>query len=176
MLPFMNKMASCLILTLMLASGCSRESLRLLSPPEIEKNPNESVPQGGILKCTASKPAAVNIHLDCNDHSYTLRYDSTCNSSEGLPVIGMKPGRTYHMRISFESGKEKLRYRKKLMFTTPDLPADPAEFPGFKATVLEQGRSAELLWTSRIPGETGIASFAMGDVDWLYHLQCGKTE
>jgi hypothetical protein len=31
----------------------------------------------------------------------------------------------------------------------------------------EEIRSAEELWTSRVPGEKGIASVAMGDVDWL---------
>jgi hypothetical protein len=31
----------------------------------------------------------------------------------------------------------------------------------------EENLTAELLWTSRIAGETGLASFAMGDVDWL---------
>ena len=32
--------------------------------------------------------------------------------------------------------------------------------------VIGQG-TLPTLWTSRIPGETGLASFAMGDVDWL---------
>ena len=133
----MNKILFCIILAGGVFSGCSHKQLRFILPPEIIKNPNESVVLAGILKFQTNTSVVAKIFLKCEDHSITLSYDSTYDSSRGLPVIGMNPGWSYRVKLLLQSGGEKLVFKKKMIFTTPELPSDPVEFPGFKVTKLE---------------------------------------
>ncbi|MCK5465827.1 MAG: aryl-sulfate sulfotransferase [Bacteroidales bacterium] len=137
----MNKILCFMMFAGAIFSGCSQEKLQFISAPEITKNPNESVVLAGILKFQTNKPVAAKIFLDCEDHSFTLSYDSTYNPSRGLPIIGMKPGRSYRVKLLLQSAGEKLDYRKKMIFTSPELPSDPIEFPGFKVTTLEEDQT-----------------------------------
>ena len=108
----MNKIIIYLILAGAIFSGCSHGQLEFIALPEVTKNPNESVALAGVLKFQTNSPVATKILLDCEDHTFTLSYDSTYNASRGLPIIGMKPGRSYRVKLLLQSAGEKLVYKK----------------------------------------------------------------
>ena len=176
----MNKIIFHFILAGAIFSGCSHGQLEFMAVPEITKNPNESVLLAGILKFQTNRPVATEILLDCKDHSFTLSYDSTHNPCRGLPIIGMKPGRSYRVKLLLQSAGEKLAYKKKMIFTTPELPSDPNEFPGFKVTTMEEGQIEPgitlLNPRRRATGQTRlnvnfgmlVAIDEMGEVIWYY--------
>jgi hypothetical protein len=176
----MNNIVSYLIFTSMILSGCSQAELRFLSEPDIVKNPNERVPLAGIMQFQANKPVNAKILLDCEDHCFALSYDSTYNPIKGLPVTGMRPGRTYRIKLLIQSHGKKLAYSKKMFFATPELPTDPTEFPGFKITTMEEGKTEPgftlLNPRRRITGQTRfnmnfgllVAIDEMGEVVWYY--------
>jgi len=176
----MNKKVFFLIIASAILSGCSRGRLHFISEPEITQNPNRSVVLAGLLKFQASESAATKIFLDCEDHSFTLSFDSTYDPSQGLQVIGMKPGRTYNIQIILQSSGEKLHHKKKMTYSTAELPADPREFPGFEVTTLEEGQTEPgitlLNPRRRATGQTQLnANFGMlvaideqGEVIWYY--------
>jgi len=176
----MNKIIIHLILAGAIFSGCSHGQLEFMAVPEISKNPNESVVLAGVLKFQTNRPVAAKILLDCEDHSFTLSYDSTYDASRGLPIIGMKPGRSYRVKLLLQSAGEKLVYKKKMIFTTPELPSDPNEFPGFKVTTMEEGQIEPgitlLNPRRRATGQTRlnvnfgmlVAIDEMGEVIWYY--------
>jgi hypothetical protein len=176
----MNKIIFHFILAGAIFSGCSHGHLEFMAVPEITKNPNESVALAGVLKFQTNRPVTTKILLACEDHSFTLSFDSTYNSSRGLPIIGMKPGRSYRVKLLLESAGEKLVYKKKMIFTTPELPSDPNEFPGFKVTTTEEGQIEPgitlLNPRRRATGQTRlnvnfgmlVAIDEMGEVIWYY--------
>lgn len=176
----MNKILCCTIIAGLIFSGCRNEKLQFVSAPEITKNPNENVVLAGVLKFQTNKPVVTKILLDCEDHSMTLSYDSTYNPSKGLPVLGMKPGRSYHVKLLLQSAGEALTYRKKMIFNTPELPEDPVEFPVFKVTTLEKGQiepgitllnpRRRSLDQARLNINFGmlVAIDEMGEVIWYY--------
>jgi len=176
----MNKIIFHFILAGAIFSGCSHGQLEFMAVPEITKNPNESVALAGVLKFQTNRPVATKILLDCEDHSFTLSYDSTHNPSRGLPIIGMKPGRSYRVNLLLQSEGENLEYSKKIIFTTPELPSDPNEFPGFKVTTMEEGQIEPgitlLNPRRRATGQTRlnvnfgmlVAIDEMGEVIWYY--------
>ncbi len=176
----MTRIVFLLVFTGIIFTVCSQDNLQFISTPVIESNPNKSVVLAGILKFKTNKPVSTKLELTSENHSFTLSYDDNYDPSKGLPIIGMKPDRSYAINLMVQSAKETLVYKGNLLIKTPALPSDPIEFPRFKVTTCEK-ESLEPGFTllnprRRISGQTGFnVNFGllvvidnMGEVIWYY--------
>ena len=117
------------IIMLLLFTGCKQETLRFREEPGIKKNPNQDAPLSAVLKFETNKPVETTIQLTNGDNSWKLRYDTSANLSEGLPVYGMRPGKEHEIKITIKHQDEQLTYKQPLTYTPPELPDAPASFP-----------------------------------------------
>ena len=103
--------------------------------PEIAANPNASVPLAAVVRFAADAPVRTALRISDGQRKWELSYGESRKPEDGLPVLGMRPGRKHEIRVSIKdaSGRETAA-PKALEFTTPPLPADAAEFPKYKIT------------------------------------------
>jgi hypothetical protein len=94
------------------------------------------VPLAAVLRFKTDRPVTTTIEVTDGVHDFALDFDSFWNTSEGLPVVGMRPGRRHELRVIVrdDSGAETVA-DSVFEFETPPLPGDPEEFPPLKVTV-----------------------------------------
>lgn len=108
------------------------EKVNFNQAPTIEQNLNKNTPLAAILKYSADKPISITAKLESDGHSFTIDFDKTSDTKNGLPVVGMKPGRTYKIFLKIHTEKSSFEYKEQFEFSTPDLPNDPYKILRFK--------------------------------------------
>lgn len=63
--------------------------------PAIAPNPNPSVPLSAIVSFTASEPVSTTITVSDESRVWKLNYSEEDDAAKGLPVVGMKYGRSH---------------------------------------------------------------------------------
>ena len=105
-------------------------------PPVVSPNPNPKVPLAALVRFAADRPVRTTVHVSDGQREWERTYDDSWNPQEGLPVLGMRPGRQHQLRVSIEDeAGNGARAPEVLTFTTPPLPAGRGEFPPIRVTV-----------------------------------------
>ena len=123
------------------------------TPPEftsqvkIEQNPNPSAPLAGVLSFSTDEPVTTTIQVSDGKNEWTLEYDQTKNTQQGLPVIGMRADRQHTISVIVQdnAGNE-TSIEEPLSFATPPLPEGTDKFPPLDVTVQKQRK-----WNRELP-------------------------
>jgi arylsulfate sulfotransferase len=154
------------ILTVLAAGACAGPSFT--EAPTIAQNPNPSVPQAAVVTFTANGPVETTLTISTGEREWKLSYDSSKNSANGLPVIGLYPGVEHEVVVTIrdEGGGETTS--APLKFTAPPVPEGKGEFPPIEVTVNKSGQlePGYVLFNPRrsMPGRTNLkfgSSFGM---------------
>ncbi|MDE0626448.1 MAG: aryl-sulfate sulfotransferase [Bryobacterales bacterium] len=106
--------------------------------PSIRANPNLAVPLAAIVAFEASEPVMTTLAVSDGEREWTLEYPAERDPAGGLPVVGMKYGRTHRIsvRIAGPTGEAALA-KSELQFSTPEEPDDPTRIPPVRVMVSE---------------------------------------
>lgn len=100
------------------------------STPVVEQNPNPAAPLTAIVRFTSATPVDTTVAISEGDRKWDVRFDSSHNPADGLPIVGLHPGKKHEIRIQIRDRAGKVaRTPHTLDFTAPALPADGVEFP-----------------------------------------------
>lgn len=151
-----------------------------ITEPEIKPNSNPSVPLAAVIKFTPDQPVATEINVTDGENSWTIFYDYTHDPVEGLPVVGMRPGKEHQIHVAmFSSFKTRTEAEEVLTFSTPELPEDPERFPEIEVVSEVDPSSLEpgftLASVRRRGGEVSGTDYGMllamdsaGEIVWYY--------
>ena len=106
--------------------------IEFTEPPEISAGPNPNVPLVATLAVATSPSTRIEIMLtDGGDHSFMVESSGSA-SIHNIPILGMKAGRTYEVRIAALFGGSRSDWTEVLSWDTPPLPDD---FPPLQVLV-----------------------------------------
>lgn len=96
----------CLILLLAIVIVSCQNKFEFLEAPVIEKNPNKSVQLATVLKFNANQQITLKTNFFTEGHSFSTEFKDVDDAKDGLPVIGMKAGKTYTINLEIITGEE----------------------------------------------------------------------
>ncbi|MFW6164454.1 MAG: aryl-sulfate sulfotransferase, partial [Planctomycetota bacterium] len=120
-----------------LAAGCRPYGPppRFTKAPIVEANPNRRCPLAAVLRFEADRAVNTAVAVSDGERAWELRFGADRRPADGLPVVGMRPGRDHTIRVTISDPRTlALAVSKELTFTTPPLPEGAAEFPVIQAT------------------------------------------
>ncbi|MBW1790225.1 MAG: aryl-sulfate sulfotransferase [Deltaproteobacteria bacterium] len=97
----------------------------------IRQNPNPKIPLAAVLSFRTDAPVAVDAALISAGHERKISFPMGCDPAAGLPIIGMRAGTAYEVRVQVTDGAGKTETLPPLHYTTPPLPGDLRNFPRF---------------------------------------------
>ena len=97
---------------------------RFVTPPTVERNPNEAVPLVALVRFETDAPVETRIAVDDGRRTRTVVYGPSRDPRHGLPIVGMRADTDHRIRVA--AGDAPLA---RLAYRTPPLPADSAEWP-----------------------------------------------
>lgn len=116
-------------------------AIEFTKEPTIKKNPNPKVPLAAVVHFSADRPVETKIQVSDGEHTWTLNYDISRKPSEGLPVIGMRPGTAHSLRVTIaDPNNGESKTAEVLHYTTPPLPEDALAFPQIKVLTADKVR------------------------------------
>ncbi len=92
------------------------------SEPQLIRNPNPAAPLAGVLTFKASKGVSTKIIGTTEGHRFDIEYGNDKDPAIGLPVVGMRAGKTYVITIQIRDASGEATYRKPLSISSPALP------------------------------------------------------
>lgn len=109
--------------------------------PTIRPNPNPAVPLAAIVSFETGQPVETTLTVSDGERQWTLEYPADRNPAGGLPVVGMKYGKSHRIgvRISGSQG-ETAESTGQLEFTTPAKPDDKTRIPPVRVMVSKPER------------------------------------
>ena len=111
------------------------------SEPTIRTNPNAAVPLSAILDFEANGPVHSVLSILDGGREWMLSYPPERDPAKGLPVVGMKYGRTHRIQVSIaDSAGETAVSTSVLQFSTPEKPNHPTLIPPIRTMVGEPKR------------------------------------
>ncbi len=143
--------------------GADTSSPKFIRAPEVVKNPNASAPLAAVLRFSASEPVRTFVTISDGSHERQVTFPDTLAPSDGLPLIGLRPGRDHQIYVTIEDTRgNRTTASQPLTYRTPPLPEGPAEFPAIEVTVrkpdkMEPGYTL-LNPRRRIPRQTQLGS------------------
>lgn len=146
-------------------------------PPSISPNPNRQVPLAALVRFAADRPVESFMQISDGQDRWILRYDSTRDPGDGLPVLGMRPSRRHTIEVAIRDPKTGRTTRSDaLEFITPPLPEESAEFPEIVVdeALPDQMEPGITLLSVRRQGQNDkeygllLAVDAGGEVVWYY--------
>lgn len=109
--------------------------------PTIRANPNPAVPLAAIVSFEAAQPVQTTLTVSDGGRQWTLDYPADRNPAEGLPVVGMKYGKSHRIGVRItDSQGEAAESLAKLEFTTPEKPSDKTLVPPVRVMVSKPER------------------------------------
>lgn len=153
--------------------------------PTVVPNPNRAAPLAAIVRFVTDVPVHISIDVSDGTHRWTLGFDDTDDAQNGLPIVGLRPGRRHEFTIAVRGAVRGTsgavtRAPSVLALTTPRLPDDAAEFPSIcvqTSDVAHMEPGVTLLsFTRNRGGDLGfgerygliVALDEAGDVVWYY--------
>ena len=124
--------------------------------PTLIGNPNPRVPQAAIVTFNASEAVTTFIDVSDGTNDWRLIYDDSYDSSLGLGVVGMRPGKEHSIRVTIRNTNGAETTANEIFsFTTSTLPDTGVEFPPIdvresKPEAMEPGVT---LFNPRRPGD-----------------------
>ena len=102
--------------------------IQLTSGPTLAMNPNGVTPLAGVVELTTNVPVKITLEVDDGSATQTINF-SNYASNHTLPVLGLKPNRSYNIWVTATD-----RHNKSLELDTP-LQADTAPLPNDIPTI-----------------------------------------
>ena len=154
-----------------------------LSPPTVEKNPNERAPLVALVRFRTDEPVSARLTIDDGRRTRSIIYDPSRDLEDGLPIVGMRADTEHRITVAAgDAGPVALTYR------TPPLPADSAVWPTISTkvartsemqpgfTLLSVRRTANVRQTFMTPAQVRfttrwgmlMAVDEEGEVVWYY--------
>ena len=82
------------------SAGQPAVQIEFTDPPEISGAPNPNVPLVATVAVATEPPSSIQIVLtDGGEHTFTVESSESALSHD-IPILGLKPGRTYEVHIS----------------------------------------------------------------------------
>lgn len=104
--------------------------------PTIRPNPNPAVPLAAIVSFETAQPVQTTLTVSDGERQWTLEYALGRNPAEGLPVVGMKYGKSHRIGVKITSSQgETAESLARLEFTTQDKPDDKTLVPPVRVIV-----------------------------------------
>ena len=112
-----------------------------LTQPTIQPNPNPAVPLAAIISFEATEPVQTTLWITDGGRKWSLDYPPDRDPSKGLPVVGMKYGKSHRIgiRIANSSG-ESVESSVPLEYSTPERPDDRTLIPPVRVMVNDHKR------------------------------------
>lgn len=109
------------------------QALQFISPPQVDRNPNDRVPLAAVLTLQADTAVSTQVEVNDGRRNWTVRFPSAAAGPLRLPLVGMRPGVTHTFQVTVTDAKgQRLKAPAPLTLKTPDLPANVLEFPQLK--------------------------------------------
>ena len=154
--------------------------------PNVEPNPNPRVPLAALVKFQSAEPVSTVVSVQEGDRTWTLKYPPERDAGMGLPVVGMKYGKSQQIRVTITNASGESTTSNALSHKTPAKPNDPARIPPVKLIASEPDRmepgytlcSLRRNLPSRRPGGGARAGAAFGllaafdssgEIVWSYY-------
>jgi len=123
-------------LVLAVAAACAAlpaQALRFVSPPQVERNPNDRAPLAAVLSLHADVPVSTEVVIGDGQRSWTVRFPLGAAGPMRLPLVGMKPGLVHTFQVTVTDARgQRLAAPAPLSLRTPELPANVLDFPQLK--------------------------------------------
>ncbi|MYC66276.1 MAG: aryl-sulfate sulfotransferase [Acidobacteriia bacterium] len=104
--------------------------------PTLRPNPNPAVPLAAIVSFETAQPVQTTLAVSDGERQWTLEYPADRNPTEGLPVVGMKYGKSHRIGVRItDSQGETAESPAQLEFTTPEKPIDKTLVPPVRVMV-----------------------------------------
>lgn len=108
-------------------TGCGSATSDFVSEPVVEQNPNPRVPLAAVLTFDAGGPVTTTVDFASGDQRWSVDFDS--DPTEGLPLVGLKPGQVYEFNITATDSAGRQLSAGPIQYETPPLPYSTLEFP-----------------------------------------------
>ncbi|MDD9997105.1 MAG: hypothetical protein OXQ89_05110, partial [Rhodospirillaceae bacterium] len=142
--------------------GTGWAQLSFVEAPTLTANPTGRVPLAAAIEFDLDQAAGSRLSISDGDNSWQAEFDAEA-AQDGLytlPVAGMRPGREHTITLTV-TGADGEQHTETWTHTTPDLPANPLEFPDLDIQVSIPERME--------PGVTflSVRRRALGRAHWL---------
>ena len=109
--------------------------------PTIRPNPNPAVPLAAIVSFETGQPVQTTLTVSDGERQWALEYPADRNPAQGLPVVGMKYGRSHRIGVRITSPQgETAESPGQLEFSTPERPNDRTRIPPVRVMVSKPER------------------------------------
>ena len=95
------------------------------------------MPLAAILSFDAGRP--VTTHVEISDGNELMSIDFDADPSSGLPILGMKAGRTYQVTVLATDESGEVLTIVPLEYTPPPLPDGLGDFPADQSDNFKAG-------------------------------------
>jgi len=156
--------------------------------PSVIQNPNAAVPLAAVLSFETDQPVDTTVTVADGERIWNIEFDGQRAPSEGLPLLGLRAGRTHQLTVQVTNGVGETTTAGPLQYETPPLPTGLADFPPFDVTIADVERMEPgikfLSVRRRIPGRINwhlpsqfrfevswgmiVAIDALGEPLWYY--------
>ena len=104
--------------------------------PTIRPNPNPTVPLAAIVSFETAGSVRTTLTVSDGERRWTLEYPAGRDPAEGLPVVGMKYGKSHRIGVQIASPSgETAQAATQLEFSTPEKPNDRILIPPVRVMV-----------------------------------------
>lgn len=107
-------------------------------PPKVEQNPNPAVPLAAVVRFATSGPVQTTIAITGKDtrQRWKLEFDASHDPTKGLPVLGLRQGKSYSLAVTVRDNAGKVHAAPKILqYTPPVLPRDIRSYPPLRVEV-----------------------------------------
>ena len=146
--------------------GTGWAQLSFVEAPTLTANPTGRVPLAAVIEFSLDQAAEARLSISDGANSWEAAFDADV-AQDGrftLPVAGMRPGREHTITLTV-TGADGKQHTETWTHITPDLPANPLEFPDLDIQVSIPERME--------PGVTflSVRRRALGRAHWLTERQ-----
>ena len=114
--------------------GMDESGLRFIQKPVVQPNPNTAAPLVALVTFKVNRSVTTTARISDGRNRWELSFDNTRVPEQGLPIVGCRPDRRHEITLTIEDSRDGRIVSDALVFHTPKLPSDPAEFPDIHIT------------------------------------------
>ena len=111
-----------LVACIMIGTAHTAMAVEILSGPTLTMDPNRETPLAGVVEMETDEPVSVQLTISGDGDIWTATFPAT--QVHYCPVLGMKPNRTYTVKVSLITSQAVVVFAGNLTAVTPPLPVD----------------------------------------------------
>ncbi|WP_127959646.1 aryl-sulfate sulfotransferase [Serratia microhaemolytica] len=126
-----------LVLLLILIYPQQTRATIFIQPPQVVQNPNPAAPLVALVKFVTDTDVETTIDIlsqGSQQHS-KLIFDNNHDPARGLPILGLRQGETYTLKVTVLDATGKLEVAEPLQYTVPVLPHDIRNYPPLRIEI-----------------------------------------